>query len=262
MKSDDVIMIRGLTKVFYPIELRLRSLRPLRRHPPVLALRDLSLAVRRGETLGLLGTNGAGKTTLLKILATLILPNAGKATVHGWDVVQDAGQVRGTVGVVTGAERSFYWRLTGRQNLEFFAAFQGLGARATAARIEELRWRLGLDALDRRFGLYSTGMRQRLAIARALLPQPAVLLMDEPTRSLDPLATAALYRVIRSTRAGCTIVLATHSLAEAEALCDRVAILHRGRLLAWGTVSELRRGGEATTLPALFERIVTQEAGV
>ena len=248
MKSDDVIMIRGLTKVFYPIELRLRSLRPLRRHSPVLALRDLSLAVRRGETLGLLGTNGAGKTTLLKILATLIL--------------QDAGQVRGTVGVVTGAERSFYWRLTGRQNLEFFAAFQGLGARATAARIEELRWRLGLDALDRRFGLYSTGMRQRLAIARALLPQPAVLLMDEPTRSLDPLATAALYRVIRSTQAGCTIVLATHSLAEAEALCDRVAILHRGRLLAWGTVSELRRGGEATTLPALFERIVTQEAGV
>jgi len=109
MQSDDVIMIRGLTKVFYPIELRLRSLRPLRRHPPVLALRDLSLAVRRGETLGLLGTNGAGKTTLLKILATLILPNAGKATVHGWDVVQDAGQVRRTVGVVTGAERSFYW---------------------------------------------------------------------------------------------------------------------------------------------------------
>src|SRR3989442_917020 len=109
MRSDDAIVIRGLGKVFHPIELRLRSLHPLRRHPPICALREISLAVRRGEVLGLLGTNGAGKTTLLKILATLILPNAGHAIVHGWDVVQDAGHVKRIVGLVTGDERSFYW---------------------------------------------------------------------------------------------------------------------------------------------------------
>jgi ABC-type multidrug transport system ATPase subunit len=104
-------------------------------------------------------------------------------------------------------------------------------------------------------------MRHRLAIARALLPQPTVLLLDEPTRSLDPLATAALHRLIRTTLVGRTIVLATHSMSEAEALCDRLAILHQGRLLACGTVAELRRGAEGATLPALFEQIVTREAG-
>jgi len=251
--------------VFHPIELRLRSLHPLRRRPPISALQDLTLTVRCSEVLGLLGTNGAGKTTLLKILATLVLPNAGQAAVHGWDVVRDADQVRRIVGLVTSEERSFYWQLTGLENLEFFAAFQGLAARATVARIEELRWTLGLEALDRRFGLYSTGMRHRLAIARALLPQPTVLLLDEPTRSLDPLATAALHRLIRATlvaKLGCTIVIATHSLAEAEALCDRLAILHQGRLLAYGTVLELRRGAGAQALPALFEQIVTREDGV
>ncbi len=260
-RFDDAIVIRGLTKVFHPIELRLRSLHPLRRQPPVAALQDVTLTVRRGEVLGLLGTNGAGKTTLLKILATLVLPNAGQVAVHGWDVVQDADQVRRIVGLVTGEERSFYWRLTGRANLEFFAAFQGLTAQATAARIEELRRTLGLEALDRRFGLYSTGMRHRLAIARALLPQPAVLLLDEPTRSIDPLATAALHRLIRATlvvELGCTIVLATHSLPEAEALCDRLAILHQGRLLACRTIAELRQGAGAAALPALFEQIVMQ----
>jgi len=264
-RSDEAIVIRGLTKVFHPIELRLRSLHPLRRQPPVSALQDLTLTVRRGEVLGLLGTNGAGKTTLLKILATLILPNVGQVAVHGWDVVRDADQVRRIVGLVTGEERSFYWRLTGRENLEFFAAFQGLTAQATAARIEELRQTLGLEALDRRFGLYSTGMRHRLAIARALLPHPAVLLLDEPTRSLDPLATAALHRLIRTTlvtELGCTIVLATHSLPEAEALCDRLAILHQGRLLACGTVAELRQGAGAAALPTLFEQIVTQRLRV
>ncbi len=260
-RCDDAIVIRGLTKVFHPIELRLRSLHPLRRQPPVAALHDLTLTVRRGEVLGLLGPNGAGKTTLLKILATLVLPNVGQVAVHGWDVVRDTDQVKRIVGLATGEERSFYWRLTGRENLEFFAAFQGLTVRAAAARIEELRQRLGLEALDRRFGLYSTGMRHRLAIARALLPQPTVLLLDEPTRSLDPLAAAALHRLIRATlveELGCTVVLATHSLSEAEALCDRLAILHQGRLLACGTVAELRQGAGAAALPALFEQIVMQ----
>ena len=258
--SDDAIVIRGLTKVFHPIELRLRSLRPFRRHPPVIALDDVNLLLGHGEVLGLLGTNGAGKSTLLKILATLILPNAGRVSVHGWDVATDADRVRRLVGFASGDERSFYWRLTGRQNLEFFAAFQGLAPRVARGRIETLRERLGLEALDRRFALYSTGMRHRLALARALLAEPAILLLDEPTRSLDPLATAAVHDLIRTTllgERGCTLVVATHDLAEAEALCDRVAILHRGRLVADDTVHALTGG---TALSAVFEDVVGRAA--
>ena len=259
-RSDDAIVIGGLTKVFHPIELRLRSRRPFRRHAPLTALQDVNLHVGHGQALGLLGTNGAGKTTLLKILATLILPNAGRVRVHGWDVEADADRVRRLVGYVSGDERSFYWRLTGRQNLEFFAAFAGLPRPTTRARIDALAVRLGLDALDRRFATYSTGMRHRLAIARALLCEPAVVLLDEPTRSLDPLARADVHRLIRSelleTR-GCTIVLATHDLPEAQTLCDRLAILHRGRLVAHDATSRLTSG---PALTRVFEDAVDRTA--
>jgi ABC-2 type transport system ATP-binding protein len=168
--------------------------------------------------------------------------------------------VKGSVGHVTGDERSFYWRLTGRQNLEFFAAFQGLNADATANRIDELTEQLGLDALDRRFGLYSTGMRQRLAIARALLRRPTILLLDEPTRSLDPLASGRFHRLLRGTlvnELACTVLLSTHNLDEAQAVCDRIGLLHHGRLLRCLTVSELTRGaGAGPELSGLFDELV------
>ncbi len=261
--SDAVIVVSRLTKVFHPLQLRLRSLRPVRRQPPVWALREIDLTVSRGEILGLLGTNGAGKTTLLKIIATLILPTAGRVSVDGHDVARDGDSVKALIGLVTGEERSFYWRLTGRQNLEFFAAFQGLSPERTRGRIGELGEQLGLDALDRHFGVYSAGMRHRLVIARALLHQPRILLFDEPTRSLDPLAAGALRRLIRETlvrELGCTVVLATHNLEEAEELSDRIAVLHEGRLVGCGTVKELREPGEqpATTLAGIFARLVSQ----
>ena len=254
--SDALIVASRLTKIFHPLQLRPRS------RPPVCALRDLDLTVRRGEILGLIGTNGAGKTTLLKILATLILPTAGHVTVDGHDVAREADRVKAMVGLVTGDERSFYWRLTGRQNLEFFAAFQGLGARAARDRIEHLRRQLGLDGLDRHFGVCSTGMRHRLAIARALLRQPGILLLDEPTRSVDPLAAGGLRRLIQEVlvaQTGCTAVLATHNLEEAEELCDRIAVLHEGRLVGCGTVEELRQrsGRHDTTLAGIFAHLTT-----
>ena len=258
--SGDAIVIRGLTKVFHPIELRLRSLHPLRRPAPITALADVTFNVAHGEVVGLLGTNGAGKTTLLKILATLVLPNAGHVSVHGQDVEHDADRVRRLVGFVTGDERSFYWRLTGRQNLEFFAAFHGLTDAAAGTRIDTLAASLGLEALDRRYGSYSTGMRHRLAIARALLTEPPVLLLDEPTRSLDPLATADVHRLIRTSllaERGCTIVLATHDLGEAKALCHRVAILHRGQLVADERVEALTTESE---LAEVFEDVVARAA--
>ena len=260
MSADALIEIFRLTKIFHPLQLRLRSLRPLRRQSPVCALQEVTLTARRGEILGLLGTNGAGKTTLLKILATVVLPTAGRALVGGQDVCRQANRVRALIGLIAGEERSFYWRLTGRQNLEFFAAFQGLDARAAAVRIERLRDELGLEALDRRFGPYSTGMKHRLAIARSLLHEPQLLLLDEPTRSLDPLAAAHLRRLIRDrlvVAQGRTAVLATHNLQEAEELCDRIAILHRGRLVGCGTMEELRRqsGDRAATLADVFARL-------
>jgi ABC-2 type transport system ATP-binding protein len=259
-ESDAAIAIDRLTKVFHPMVLRLTSFPPVYREPPVLALENVSLTVRRGEILGLIGTNGAGKTTLIKILATLVLPTGGQATVDGWDLVRDSEQVKGVVGLVTGDERSFYWRLTGQQNLEFFAAFQGLSAEASTKRIDELKQQLGLDVLDRPFGLYSTGMRQRLAIARALLRRPSVLLLDEPTRSLDPLAAGRLHRFLRDTlvrELGCSVLLSTHSLHEAKAVCDRVAVLHHGRLLRCLTVGELIQGAEAVPeLSSLFAQLL------
>ena len=264
MNHDALIEVTRLSKVFCPLQLRLRSLRPLRRQPPVCALQDVSLTVRRGEIVGLVGTNGAGKTTLLKILGTLILPTTGRALVHGCDVARDDDRIKQYIGLMSSDERSFYWRLTGQQNLEFFAAFQGYSVHAARARIAQLRSQLGLDALERRYGLYSTGMKHRLSLARALLHDPDILLLDEPTRSLDPLAAVNLRRLLREQLValqGRTVLIATHNLHEAEELCDRIAILHQGRLAGCGTLDELRRqsGDHAMTLSEVFERLAVSE---
>ncbi len=260
--GDACILVSRLTKIFRPLELHLLSWPPIRRQSPVCVLHDVDLSVGKGEILGLLGTNGAGKTTLLKILATLILPTAGRITIEGVDVIHEPHRAIQLVSLVTADERSFYWPLTGRQNLEFFAAFQGLSRAAARRRIEELQEQLGLEALDRPFGIYSTGMRHRLAIARGLLRQPRVLLLDEPTRSLDPVAASGLRRLIRDTlvaQLGCTVVLATHNLQEAEELCDREVFLHKGRLLSSGIVKALCHPTDAhgTALVDMFSRLTT-----
>jgi ABC-type methionine transport system ATPase subunit len=153
----------------------------------VTALDGLDLEVGRGRVFCLLGPNGAGKTTLIKVLATLVLPDGGRASVAGYDVALEPGPAKNAVGYAVSDERSFYWRLTGRQNLEFFGALYGLGGPARDRRIDELLRLAGLEeAADLRFNGYSTGMRQMLAFARALLADAAILLVDEPTRSLDP----------------------------------------------------------------------------
>jgi len=209
----------------------------------ITALDGVDLAVRRGEVFGLVGPNGAGKTTLIKVLCTLILPTAGHARVNGYDLQQEQA-IRASVGLVAGDERSFYWRLTGRDNLVFFGRLHGLGRWRAAERAEELMAQVGLaEVADRWFQTYSTGMRQRLAIARGILHAPAILFMDEPTLSLDPNATRRIHALIRDElvgRQGTTVFLATHRLDEATALCDRVAILDRGRVRACGTLAELR----------------------
>jgi len=209
----------------------------------VTAVAGVDLEVREGELFGLLGPNGAGKTTLMKLLCTLILPTSGKASVFGHDVVREEQTVKEMVGLVSAEERSFFWRLTGRENLEFFGALYHLPKAKLRDNIDELLDMVGLmDQADMRFQHYSTGMRQKLAIARGLLGQPRLLLVDEPTRSLDPLSARAVRRFLREkvVNAGRTMVLATHHLGEAEELCDRLAIMSKGRALACGTIPELR----------------------
>ena len=219
---------------------------PFRRAERIQALRGVDLHVQKSEIFGLLGPNGAGKTTLLKILSCLVLPDRGRAVVAGEDVVNE-GKVKPKIGLVHTDERSFYWRLSGRENLDFFSQLYDVPRKRSKARINELLERVDMvEPADRRFADYSSGMKQRLAIARALLHDPPILLMDEPTRSLDPASAAALRTFIRDelkARDGKTVLLATHNLREAETMCDRVAILVKGKVREIGTVEEVRRWG-------------------
>ena len=203
------------------------------RRPTDIAVDGVSLSVGEGELFGLLGENGAGKTTLIRMLSTTLLPTSGHARVAGYDIVHDAPAVRRSIGLVSGDERSFYWRLTGRQNLEYFAALYHVAPRAVTRRIDDLLMTLGVAAYaDRRFSTYSTGIKQRFAIARGLLTEARILFLDEPTRALDPIAADELRHYVADQivgRLGFTALVATHSLAEAEAICPRVAIIRHGR---------------------------------
>ncbi len=239
------ISIRQLSKS-YPVPLAgLKNFFRRQVATPVEALRDVNFDVREGEIFGLIGRNGAGKTTLAKIIATLVQPTSGSVTVRGFDSVREEGAVRAQIGLASAEERSFYWRLTIEQNLVFFARLYGLTDRVGRTRIAELLTRLELEPLARRrFGELSTGNKQRVAVARAMLAAPPVLLLDEPTRSLDPLSAAATRALINSlarhAEKPVTVLLTSHNLSEIEELCDRVAIISRGHIHALDTSANLR----------------------
>ncbi len=213
----------------------------------VRALDGVSLSVSRGSIFGLLGTNGAGKTTFMKIAFGLLLPTSGTVEVLGQEPSRRG--VRARMGMVLGDERSFYWRLSGRRNLEFFAALHDMGRAAAAERIETLSGLMDMSPyLDVPVSDYSAGMRQKMAVARALLHDPEVLFLDEPTRSLSPEAAYPLRDFISRElveRQGKSVVLATQDMEEAGRLCREVAVLHRGRLLFLGPMEELLRRGES-----------------
>lgn len=230
------ISIHDVSKT-YPVPLAgTRRFFRMKERAPVEALNGITLEVGEGEVFGLIGRNGAGKTTLAKIIATLVQPTEGKVSVRGFDSVRDESRVRAQVGLASAEERSFYWRLTVEQNLVFFSRLYGLGTHEGRRRIEELLELFELTTLRRRrFGELSTGNKQRMAVARAMLNSPPVLLLDEPTRSLDPLAAASMRALIGSLARGpkpVTILLTSHNLAEVEELCERVAVISRGRIRA------------------------------
>ncbi|HYV86896.1 MAG TPA: ABC transporter ATP-binding protein [Patescibacteria group bacterium] len=247
---SDAILLERLGKVYVKRRsLREMALRPFARAERVEGLVDVSLAIPRGSIFGLLGPNGAGKTTLLKILSCLILPTCGSARVEGHSVTSDDRPVRRSIGFVTSDERSFYWRLSGEENLLFFARLYGLASAAATRRVRGLLADMELaEVAGRQFMSYSSGMKQRLAICRALLHDPPILCLDEPTRSLDPIAAKHLRQFIarRLHRdGGKTIVLATHNLHEAEEMCGSLAVLDRGRVARAGRLEEItaRPGG-------------------
>lgn len=208
------------------------------------ALDGLTLNIEAGEVFGLLGPNGAGKTTLARILTTLLLPSAGTAQIQGYDVVTESRQVRKRIGLLVGGDRGLYSRLTARQNLAYWAALQGLDGRTGRRRTGHLLDHLGLtETADERVETFSRGMVQRVHLARALLTEPAVLVMDEPTNGLDPHASLAFRNIVRQLCAdGTTVLLTTHDMPEAEDLCSRVALIDHGRLLRSGTPSDLLAG--------------------
>ncbi|GAA5502011.1 ABC transporter ATP-binding protein NatA [Deinococcus xinjiangensis] len=218
------------------------------------ALEDVSFAAKDGEVFGLLGPNGAGKTTLLRTLATLLRPTSGTATVGGYDVERDPEAVRRIIGVVNGG-MGLPPRLTGREVLRSFAGLYEMTPQQTEARIAELDQRLELGrTLDTKAGEYSTGMKQKVVIARAVIQDPKVLILDEAASGLDIFARRTLLDFVKQNRAPERLTLySTHVMSEAEEVCDRVAILHQGRLLTVDTIPNiLAQTGENNLERAFF----------
>jgi ABC-2 type transport system ATP-binding protein len=208
----------------------------------IVAVEDVSFDIREGELFGLLGPNGAGKTTTTKMLTTLLIPTSGSASVKGFDVVTRADEVRRRIGFIFGGERGLYWRLSGIDNLRYFASLYGVDPDLTRKRIEYLLEMVGLNGRgDEKVQGYSRGMKQRLHVARTLLHNPDILFLDEPTLGLDPVGAREFRHVILNLQSEKkTILLTTHYMFEADALCDRIAIINHGRIIALDTPGGLK----------------------
>jgi len=259
----NAINTSGLKKA-YPI---LKGYRELFFHPFkkqwVQALNGIDMKVNYSECFCLLGPNGAGKTTLIKVLMTLVLPDEGEAWVNGFSTKKDANRIKSSVGYAINDERSFYWRLTGRQNLDFFAVLNGLSGKNKKKKIEEILSLTGLiNAADLRFNTYSTGMRQMLALARALLPDPEILFVDEPTRSLDPQSAKKIRVFLRDEMVGKqkkTVFWTTHNLNEAQEYSHKIAVIDKGMINITGSVKELTQNGEKP-LQDIYDAAVRKES--
>jgi ABC-2 type transport system ATP-binding protein len=206
------------------------------------ALKGVSLEIKPGEIFGLLGPNGAGKTTLIKCLTTLLLPTAGEAWINGYHLTKQDNQIRATVGCMLMGERGLYWKLTGRENMVFFGALYHLSPADRRRRADAIIERLRLDDIaDRPVETYSSGQKMKLAFAKALINDAPLLILDEPTNTLDLPSARELRAVVHElNQEGKTVIYTTHIMAEAETMCDRVAIIDRGEVLALGSVPELK----------------------
>ncbi len=257
-----MLQISGLSKVYNVPKQKAKGLSRGKAETTLKALEPLNLSVAGGQVYGLLGPNGAGKTTLLRCLATLLTPSSGTATLAGFDIQKEPEKVRQILGVVNGG-MGLYDRLTGREILEYFAGFYGMESAKVQSRILELDDLLELgDALTKRTMDHSTGMKQKIVIARAVIHDPQVLILDEAASGLDILARRALLDFVKSYKAHNRLVLySTHVMDEIEEVSERAAILYKGRLLEEGTLEEIKsRSGERKLENAFFELVKAEEA--
>jgi ABC-2 type transport system ATP-binding protein len=258
-----VISVLDVTMCF-PIVKRYRELlsHPLQPRRMFTALSSVTVRIQEGDRVAVMGPNGAGKTTLLKLIGGLILPTKGDVVVNGFSTIHHSADARKSVGFVLNEERSFFWRLTGTQNLEFFGALDNLGGADLHNRIRELIRLVGLEeGATRAVEGYSSGMKQRLALARGLITDPRVLILDEPTRALDPIASAEMFdlilsRIYSDTRK--TLLIATHRMDEALKLCNKVLVIDKGRIQAFDSISDLKR--DQISLSQYYRRALAVEA--
>ncbi len=235
-----IITITDLAKTYYVKE-RIGFLK--NRVREIQALKSIDLSIEQGELFGLLGPNGAGKTTLIKCLATLLIPSHGKIMINNFEIGRQDTQIRASLGCLLGGERSIYWKLTGRENLEYFAALYHLSPAKTKTQIKRLTRLLNLSPLlDRPVETYSSGQKMTLVFARTLINDAPILILDEPTNALDVPSAQTMRRIIKTlSNEGYTIILTSHQMTEIEELCQRVAIVDRGTIIAEGTIQNLKQ---------------------
>ena len=247
-----MIEARNLTKTFKD-----------KKRGVITAVNDISVTCRPGQIYGLLGANGAGKTTTLRLLATLLQPTSGSAQLAGFDAATEANQVRAHVGFLA-ASTALYGRLTAREMITYFGRLNGLAAATIKERLNGLVDELDMrDFLDRRCDKFSTGMKQKTSIARTLIHDPAVMIFDEPTLGLDVMTARSIVKFVRDCRnRGKTVIYSTHVMSEVEKICDVIGIIHDGRLVAEGTLAELRQRYEETDMEEIFVKAVGGEAAL
>lgn len=236
--QDQAVVVENLHKVFYSVEGFWRQ----KRHP-VVAVEDISFSIGRGELFGMVGPNGAGKTTTVKMLSTLLLPTGGRASIFGMDVVKETRQVRPRIGFTFGGNKGLYGRLSGLDNLKYFAELYKLEPHTITKKIQELLEIVGLTGCERdRVETYSSGMQQRLHLARAMLHDPDMIFLDEPTVGIDPVGSREIRHLVKElVSRGKTILLTTHYMFEAEELCDRIAVVNHGKIVAMDTPAALKK---------------------
>jgi ABC-2 type transport system ATP-binding protein len=258
-----VIETFGLTKEFSPAKgIYHYFFHPFRKGKPIVAVDNVTLQIEKGKIFGIVGPNGAGKTTLIKILSCLIMPSGGSASVAGYNILNQDNAVRASIGLISGDERSFYWRLTLRQNISFFAALYNLSAAQTKVKIAELSCLLEIEPyLDRMFQKCPSGVKQKLSIMRSLLNNPQILFMDEPTKSLDPTTAESFKNFVKEKlvkEQGKTVFFSSHNLIEVENFADRLAIIHKGQIRVSGTLEEIcdKTNSPLARLADIYNKII------
>ena len=252
MQNEEIaVNAEHLHKIFYSVQGYWRQKRR-----PVTAVDDISFTIHEGELFGMVGPNGAGKTTTVKMLSTLLIPTSGKASIFGFDVVSETGRIRPKIGFTFGGNRGLYGRLSGLDNLKYFAELYQLDPASIGKRIKELLEIVGLTGREAdRVETYSTGMQQRLHLARAMLHDPQMLFLDEPTVGIDPLGAREIRHIIKElVNRGKTVLLTTHYMFEAEELCDHIAVVNHGRIVALDTPAALKARSSGDSVVVIQSR--------